>query len=186
MQVKNPARRDEDAVRLSAGNNGWMYDESGCEVRASSTFKALQRAKNPPTARSLSVQEARTSRPLGARNSDSASDLFHAEPVHRGGLAAILVAMSGLAALVTLAGCGSETEFHQFAGRTMGTEYAVTVSGESGCNGALSDLVVDELRSVNAQMSTWQPDSELSRFNRARAGEWVTASEDLAGGVTTA
>ena len=111
---------------------------------------------------------------------------MNAKPVHRGGLAAILIAMSGLAALVTLAGCGAETEFHQFAGRTMGTEYAVTVSGGSGCNGALSDLVVDELRSVNAQMSTWQPDSELSRFNRARAGEWVTVSEDLAGVVTLA
>ena len=94
--------------------------------------------------------------------------------------------MSGLAALVMLAGCSTETEFHQFAGRTMGTEYAVTLSGGSDCNGALSDLVEDELRSVNAQMSTWQPDSELSRFNRARAGEWVTVSEDLAGVVTLA
>ena len=54
-----------------------MYDESGCEVRVSSTFKALQRAKNPPTARSLSVQEARTSRPLGAWKANS-EKVFHA------------------------------------------------------------------------------------------------------------
>ena len=94
--------------RRRAGNNGWQYDESGCEVvRASSTFKGRHRSdaaraeaplRQVATPRNslrgrfvdqpvlsnrgipLSVQEDRTSRPLGARNSDSASDLLHARP----------------------------------------------------------------------------------------------------------
>ena len=49
--------------RETAGNIAWMWDESGREVRASSTFKAVQRARNPPTACSLSVQEDRTLMP---------------------------------------------------------------------------------------------------------------------------
>ena len=89
--------------------------------------------------------------------------------------------MYRLAVLLTLAGCGAEEmEFHLLAGRTMGTEYAVTMSGGSDCGDALSGPVKAELQNVNAQMSTWQADSELSRFNRAQAGEWIPVSVDLA------
>ena len=85
-----------------------------------------------------------------------------------------------------LAGCGAGAEFHRFTGRTMGTEYAVTASGGSRCNGALSGPVEAELHGVNAQMSTWETGSELSRFNRTQAGEWVPVSADLAGVVALA
>ena len=57
----------------ASNNNGRLWDESGCEVRASGTFKAVQRAPEPPTARSLSVPEDRTSYPLGARGAPSRS-----------------------------------------------------------------------------------------------------------------
>lgn len=36
-----------------------------------------------------------------------------------------------------------------------------------------------ELEAINASMSTWREDSELSQFNRAPEGEWFSASEDL-------
>lgn len=95
-------------------------------------------------------------------------------------------AIRSLVVLVMLTGCGAQTDFHRLAGRTMGTEYAVTVSGGSDCTGVLPDRVEAELRSVNAQMSTWQSDSELSRFNEAQAGEWVPVSPDVAGVVALA
>ena len=61
----------------ASNNNGRLWDESGCEVRASGTFKAVQRAPEPSTARSLSVPEDRTSYPLGAREAHIGKELFH-------------------------------------------------------------------------------------------------------------
>ena len=55
--------------RGRAGNNGAIRKESGRAVRASGTFKALQRARNPPKASPLSVPEDRTACPLGVRES---------------------------------------------------------------------------------------------------------------------
>ena len=91
-----------------------------------------------------------------------------------------------LAALVVLAACSPAKEFHRLAGRTMGTEFAVTLTGGGDCTAELSHRVEAELQAVNAQMSTWQPDSELSRFNAARAGEWMPVSAQLAGVVALA
>ena len=68
----------------------------------------------------------------------------------------------------------------------MGTRYAVSWSGGEQCTRDLAQLVEAELHSVNAQMSTWLPDSELSRFNRGPAGQWVSVSADLAAVVDVA
>ena len=103
--------------------------------------------------------------------------------------AAIVVALDAiwrLAVLAALAACSPAKEFHRLSGQTMGTEYALTLSGGGDCTAALADPVEAELLVVNAQMSTWQPDSELSRFNATRAGEWIPVSGELAGVVTLA
>ena len=63
--------------RGRAGNNGATRNESGRAVRASGTFKALQRARNPPKARSLGVPEARTACPLGVGETHVGEKLFH-------------------------------------------------------------------------------------------------------------
>lgn len=53
-------------------------------------------------------------------------------------------------------------------GRTMGTSFSVKVVGDLSpeAQQALAQAVQAELDQVNAQMSTWREDSELSRFNR--------------------
>ncbi len=61
----------------------------------------------------------------------------------------------------------------------MGTTYAVVLSGAAACTPALARPVEAELQRVNAQMSTWRPDSEVSRFNRAATGEWLAVSSAL-------
>ncbi len=70
-----------------------------------------------------------------------------------------------------------------FEGRTMGTYYAVKVSGswtsEDGTR--FQRAVEEELDDVNRRMSTYLEDSELSRFNRHRD---VTPFEVSAGLVT--
>jgi thiamine biosynthesis lipoprotein len=56
-------------------------------------------------------------------------------------------------------------------GRTMGTTFSVKVVGELSAEQqrALAAAVQGELDTVNAQMSTWREDSELSRFNQHAA-----------------
>ncbi len=102
--------------------------------------------------------------------------------------------MSGLKkvfVLVTVAammmiGCekkGPEIISSAFSGFTMGTTYSIKVAGvpknEIDPNRIKSgiDLVLAE---VNGQMSTYIEDSEISRFNRAGAGEWFAVSSQTA------
>ncbi|MCC5844513.1 MAG: FAD:protein FMN transferase [Verrucomicrobia bacterium] len=61
-----------------------------------------------------------------------------------------------------------------FDGRTMGTYYIVTIAGvelPDAETDRLHRLVEAELRDINQAMSTYIPDSEISRFNAAPAAE---------------
>ena len=64
----------------------------------------------------------------------------------------------------------------EFRGPTMGTTFSVKiVAGTDGLPGptrtAIDDAIRSELERINVLMSTWDPESELSRFNRASTGE---------------
>jgi thiamine biosynthesis lipoprotein len=56
-----------------------------------------------------------------------------------------------------------------FWGSTMGTSYSVTLTGKikSEAYTALAKQIEVELAEINRQMSTWDPESEISRFNRS-------------------
>jgi thiamine biosynthesis lipoprotein len=57
----------------------------------------------------------------------------------------------------------------QLSGRTMGTTWSVVLSGEGRTRSDLvraRDTIHERLASVDGLMSTWNPESELSRFNR--------------------
>ena len=78
-----------------------------------------------------------------------------------------------LACTAVLAGCGPES----LSGATMGTRYRVLAEG---CPDRLPEAqVVAVLDEVVQEMSTWVPDSRLSRFNRAPPGEWFGVSADM-------
>ena len=64
----------------------------------------------------------------------------------------------------------------------MGTYYRVTMAGPIPRKvvGELRVAVMAKLERLNAALSTWLEDSEVSRFNRSAAGEWATMSEDFA------
>ncbi len=90
-----------------------------------------------------------------------------------------------LAALVAVlsvgTGCGGP-EYRRYDGATMGTYYRVTAR----CPEDVSALVSAELRAVNDEMSTYLPDSALSRFNRAPVGQWWDVPRPLAEVVAAA
>lgn len=72
----------------------------------------------------------------------------------------------------------------QLQGSTMGTSYHITVVAPEGKQLGIAaeelQAVIDEqLRQINQSMSTYIPDSELMRFNRAPVGEWQALSVPL-------
>ncbi len=76
-----------------------------------------------------------------------------------------------------LAGCGG-ADYAVFAGATMGTYYSVSYRAADGCQP--SQTVVDtSLQSINAVMSTYETDSELSQFNRSTSASEQPASSEL-------
>lgn len=61
------------------------------------------------------------------------------------------------------------------SGETMGTTFDVRLAGEVSDEDAeaAARVVAEALEAVDAAMSTYRPDSELSRLNQAGAGEFV-------------
>lgn len=85
--------------------------------------------------------------------------------------------------VLLLAGCGgNDREHFTLAGSTMGTTYHITVleiKGNKSSQKELQQAIDQQLLLINQQMSTYQDDSELSKFNQALVGEWVNVSANL-------
>ena len=64
----------------------------------------------------------------------------------------------------------------------MGTSYSVTLFASAGeiDVAVLQPRIEAVLERINAQMSTWRSDSELSRFNRSRDSGWFPVSPQIA------
>lgn len=61
----------------------------------------------------------------------------------------------------------------------MGTTYRLVLPSLHGPSATLKARVDELLARINGQMSTYLPDSELSRLNAKPSGEWLTVSADL-------
>ncbi len=85
---------------------------------------------------------------------------------------------------LSLVGCGEfgDDELLSFSGETMGTTYNVKVAKAPDTldTEALASQITSILQTVDAQMSTYRADSELSLVNAAAAGEWVPVSAETA------
>ncbi len=66
-------------------------------------------------------------------------------------------------------------------GATMGTTYHIKFEARPDAVDVqrLHSDVESALAEIDRQMSTYRPDSELSRFNRSSAGEWFSVSEAI-------
>ncbi|HEX5756347.1 MAG TPA: FAD:protein FMN transferase [Arenimonas sp.] len=87
-----------------------------------------------------------------------------------------------LGCLLVAAGCSRPDGVHTLSGTTMGTVWTIKLAELP--EGVTVDLLradIDaELERIDAEMSTYRPDSALSRFNRAAAGERMKLPEGLA------
>lgn len=70
---------------------------------------------------------------------------------------------------------------HCLSGHSMGTVWRLVLSAPTDWKSEAVQLRIETcLAELVGQMSHWEPDSELSRFNRLAAGEWQTLSPDFA------
>lgn len=69
---------------------------------------------------------------------------------------------------------------HRLQGRSMGTGWSVALWGAPLALGALHRAIEQALELVVAQMSHWQAESVLGRYNRAAAGTWHALPCDFA------
>ena len=74
-----------------------------------------------------------------------------------------------------------EANLHTLAGTTMGTTWSVKlIAAREAPLAAIERVIHRELDRVVSQMSTWEPTSDLARFNRAPGGSWHTIPEAFA------
>ncbi len=69
----------------------------------------------------------------------------------------------------------------RIAGETMGTYYSVIVESPGSLSEAdLKQKVESALAEFNRQMSTWDTESEISKFNQIQSEDWFPVSRDFA------
>jgi thiamine biosynthesis lipoprotein len=80
-----------------------------------------------------------------------------------------------------LAGHDPTAPIVDLSGETMGTIWRVRLARPAALDvGRLEKAIVARLDGLAAEMSHWQPDSLLSRFNRAAPGSWTALPPDFA------
>ncbi|WP_349431131.1 FAD:protein FMN transferase [Methylomarinum sp. Ch1-1] len=92
----------------------------------------------------------------------------------------------GLLLVFLLAGCEMQSRSNQpypfqYSNGTMGTSFTIKVSQlpEAVGDASLKQQIDALLALINGQMSTYLPDSELSRFNNSQSTEWRGVSPSL-------
>lgn len=93
----------------------------------------------------------------------------------------VLRNLAGACLAVLLVSCGAERKTYELVGSTMGTTFNVQVVSLPDATDAeeLKAEISDTLADIEQSMSTYRPDSELSRFNAHTTSEWFNVSESL-------
>ena len=92
--------------------------------------------------------------------------------------AARLSLPAGVVALSGCTGSAHDDALVGFDGKTMGTRFSVRFSREVEAPEGLRSRVQSVLDQVDTRMSTYNPNSELSRFNQGTGNEWIAVSKD--------
>lgn len=84
--------------------------------------------------------------------------------------------------MLLVVACDEDPATLSLTGETMGTTYNIVAVDRTGSSNLeeVSDAVQETLTRVNAGMSNWDPNSEISRFNAVKHTEPVPVSAELA------
>ncbi|MBN8482663.1 MAG: FAD:protein FMN transferase [Xanthomonadales bacterium] len=85
------------------------------------------------------------------------------------------------ATALLLAGCAARPAIVRLDGESMGSTWTVKYVGAESSSPGVRAAIEHELAEIDAQMSTWKPESPLSRFNAAPAASWHVLPEALFG-----
>jgi thiamine biosynthesis lipoprotein len=94
-----------------------------------------------------------------------------------------LIAAAAVLVAAVLTGCATRPAPREtlLSGQTMGSAWTVKLAGELPAPaGELQAGIQARFDSVNLALSTWRPDSDLSRFNADQSGEWRDVGGELA------
>ncbi len=84
------------------------------------------------------------------------------------------------AVFLLLTACDRPRPAIHLVGDTMGTRYSVKVIGPGAIEPeSLQNRIEELLTAINGTMSTYDPNSELSRLNRNSATDWIDVSDQL-------
>lgn len=84
------------------------------------------------------------------------------------------------AALVGTPACAADPSLVVISGDTMGTYYRVLLHRSGQDEEAVRKGMEKLLNRIEDQMSTWRPESELSRFNSSESTDWFEVSPETA------
>ncbi len=73
---------------------------------------------------------------------------------------------------------GNGADGRSFSGQTMGTYYNIKIRGTKN-SAPVEEVIRKTLAEVNAQMSIFDPDSEISAINNAPANTWIELSNAM-------
>ncbi|WP_377194044.1 FAD:protein FMN transferase [Ruegeria meonggei] len=87
-----------------------------------------------------------------------------------------------LAVATLVSGClfDKEPEVVRLSGETMGTTFNITAIGTDVDENALAETVQNTLAQVNAKMSNWDPNSEVSKFSASPSTDPAPVSKEFA------
>ncbi len=90
--------------------------------------------------------------------------------------------LTALALTCLVSGClfDSEPDVVSLSGETMGTTFNITAIGDDLDEAALASAVEATLADVNAKMSNWDPNSEVSTFSASPSTDPVSVSPEFA------
>ena len=90
--------------------------------------------------------------------------------------------LTALALMLFVSGClfDKEPDVVRLSGETMGTTYNITAIGEDLDEAALATSVEETLAQVNAKMSNWDPNSEVSTFSAESSTAPMPVSDEFA------
>ena len=100
--------------------------------------------------------------------------------IRRNSSAGILLVVLA-ATLADTPACAADPSLVVISGDTMGTYYRVLLHRKSGQDEeAVRKSMEELLNRIEDQMSTWRPESELSRFNSSESTDWFEVSPETA------
>lgn len=84
---------------------------------------------------------------------------------------------------LALASCGDASQHYELSGAAMGTQYSIKAARLPARSDTLAHDIAELLESIENELSTYRPESTISRFNDNPATGWQTVTAEFCAAV---